>query len=121
MPRAPKKCASPNCETRVQGKTFCKPHTPVNWSSQSTRSSTEHKAWRRIVLKRSKGTCEIKLTGCTHRATEADHIKPIAEGGAEYDPDNGQGACSPCHQKKTQQEAQRGRERSKKGASTPPP
>ncbi|WP_408608401.1 HNH endonuclease [Actinomyces howellii] len=51
------------------------------------------------------------MPGCQHRATEADHVVPVAEGGAMYDPLNGQAACGSCHMQKTQREAARGRQR----------
>lgn len=38
-----------------------------------------------------------------------DHITPIKDGGAPYDPSNTQSLCHACHNKKT------GQERSEKG------
>ncbi|MFM8155497.1 MAG: HNH endonuclease [Actinomycetes bacterium] len=114
MPRAPKKCAQTNCETRIIGKTYCPTHTPTNWGrGASTRtSSSEHKQWRTAVLKRDKGTCQIRDHGCTHRATEADHIIAVAFGGTTT-LDNGQAACQSCHKRKTQREAIEGKRRAK--------
>jgi 5-methylcytosine-specific restriction endonuclease McrA len=37
---------------------------------------------------------------------EADHIVPVAEGGGESSLDNFQTLCTPCHAKKTRQQAQ---------------
>jgi 5-methylcytosine-specific restriction protein A len=34
-------------------------------------------------------------------ATHVDHIKAIEFGGAEYDQDNLQSMCKPCHERKT--------------------
>jgi 5-methylcytosine-specific restriction endonuclease McrA len=34
---------------------------------------------------------------CTVRATQVDHIVPISEGGAMYDPANLRAACAPCN------------------------
>jgi 5-methylcytosine-specific restriction endonuclease McrA len=60
-------------------------------------------AVRRAILKRDKW--------CAHcgerRATQADHIKPVAEGGGNTI-ENGQGLCDPCHDAKTAAEARRG-------------
>lgn len=111
MPRAPKKCGNHSCENRVQGKTYCIEHAPMNWAGTTRASTTAHKTWRTTVLSRDKGACQINGPGCTHRVTEADHVVPVAEGGAEHDVNNGQAVCSPCHKRKTQQEAQRGRQR----------
>lgn len=82
------------------------------WQNGSTRtSSAEHKAWARAVLDRARGRCQINGPDCIGVATSADHVTPVAEGGAEYDVRNGQGACTPCHDAKTQAEAARGRRR----------
>lgn len=111
MPRAPKQCS--RCSARIVGKTYCDTCQPVGWKSGASRTSTtEHKAWRKVVLSNCYGRCQINGPRCTRRALEADHIIPVAEGGAEYDPANGQGACVPCHKDKTQTEAARGRQRS---------
>lgn len=109
MPRAPKQCAK--CDTRVIGKPYCKTHTPIDWPTGNSRTATaEHKAWRKQVLARAKGVCQIHGTTCTYRATEADHILPVAEGGTTT-LDNGQAACPPCHRRKTLIEAKRGKQR----------
>lgn len=36
----------------------------------------------------------------------ADHVLPVALGGALHDPANGQGLCYPCHEAKTLAERQ---------------
>jgi 5-methylcytosine-specific restriction endonuclease McrA len=58
---------------------------------------------KRALLKRDK-VCAM----CGERkATQADHIKPVAEGGANtYS--NGQGLCDECHSIKSRAEARRG-------------
>jgi len=43
----------------------------------------------------------MPLVGGFAASTEADHIVPIRAGGAKYDMANGQGACKPCHARKT--------------------
>ena len=45
-------------------------------------------------------------------ATQRDHIKPLAEGGAD-DSNNVQGLCEPCHDAKSLQERIRGMRRSR--------
>jgi 5-methylcytosine-specific restriction protein A len=44
-------------------------------------------------------------------ATQRDHIKPLAEGGAD-DNTNTQALCADCHDRKSSSEAVRGRARS---------
>ena len=83
------------------------------WTSggRSRTDTAEARAWREAVLDRCGRQCEIRGSRCAGRATQADHIVPVAEGGGEYDLDNGQGACDPCHAEKTHAEAARGRAR----------
>lgn len=45
-----------------------------------------------------------KAAGKWRRATQVDHITPIAQGGTE-EPSNLQAICKPCHDAKTQREA----------------
>lgn len=83
------------------------------WTSGGTsRTGTAaHKRWRTAVMRRDNNTCQERRSGCLRVAAHADHIIPVAEGGAEYDPANGQAICVPCHRAKTQEEAMRGRAR----------
>lgn len=110
-PRAPRQCPTPGCDNRITTTRYCDEHTVHHWTGRSHATGAGHTQWRKTVLSRAKGMCEIRGPGCTHRATEADHRVPVAEGGARYDPNNGQAACTPCHKAKTQQEAARGRSR----------
>lgn len=64
------------------------------WSNRQTRTSTAaHKQWAAEVKRRAGGQCQIRLPGCTGGADHADHVVPVAKGGAPYDPGNGEGAC----------------------------
>lgn len=85
----------------------------MTWRSggPSRTSTAEHRAWRTTVLDNCGRRCEIKGPRCAGVATIADHKIPVAEGGDEFDPANGQGACKPCSDDKTQAEAARGRQR----------
>lgn len=59
--------------------------------------------WRTVrarVLKRDP-ICLLGLPGCTTISTTADHILPVARGGALYDLDNLRGACFPCNRQKS--------------------
>lgn len=60
-------------------------------------------AWRSIrlrVLQRDDFVCQIGLPGCTRRATAADHIVELFEGGAPFDMANLQAACRSCNSAK---------------------
>lgn len=82
------------------------------WGTGQTRtSSAAHKAWAATVKRNAHGRCQLRLPGCEGYADHADHILAVAEGGAEYDPANGQGACHHCHSIKTAEETARGRQR----------
>lgn len=82
------------------------------WQTGNTRTSeAAHKRWARAVMRAAKGRCEIQGPRCTGVAVHADHKLAVAEGGAEYDLENGQGACGQCHDDKTRRETQRGRQR----------
>lgn len=93
----------------------------MSWGNGSSRtSSAAHKRWVRAVLANARGVCQIREPGCTGAPVLADHIVPVAEGGAPFDIANGQGACRACHDKKTQREAARGRQRYYGAAKRPP-
>lgn len=81
------------------------------WTGRPEFSTAEHKRWAREVLRRAQGKCQVGGPDCTGVAEQADHIVPVAEGGAEYDVENGQGICIPDHKAKTSQETARGRAR----------
>jgi 5-methylcytosine-specific restriction endonuclease McrA len=66
-----------------------------------------HRAWRLAVLARDAWQCQQPGCGrlCTQkREAHADHVVPIAKGGARYDVANGQTLCYRCHARKTRQE-----------------
>ena len=111
MARAPKHCAHAGCTNLVPGGTRnCADHKsrwPTGQRTKRTKTS-QHIAWRNQVLDNANGRCQIRYAGvCTGIATEADHIVPITEGGAEFDPLNGQGACRACHALKSSDEGHR--------------
>jgi 5-methylcytosine-specific restriction endonuclease McrA len=59
---------------------------------------------RRQVLHRAAvardGRCRLSLPGCTGLATQAHHLRPVADGGATVLA-NLVGACASCHAKVT--------------------
>jgi 5-methylcytosine-specific restriction enzyme A len=58
------------------------------------------------ILERDRHTCRQ----CGERATEVDHVTPLADGGRDID-SNKQALCEPCHTNKTQAEAAQARAR----------
>lgn len=51
---------------------------------------------RLAILDRDGWRCQIAGPTCTGAATSVDHIVPVLDGGAWYDPDNLRAACWPC-------------------------
>lgn len=69
----------------------------------TSRTSTPRwRALRREVLLRDLHVCQIckRYTG----QPEVDHIIPLFRGGDEWDIDNLQCVCRPCHEEKTRKE-----------------
>lgn len=57
-------------------------------------------AWRHVrtyVLERDRYVCQVRGKRCKEFATEADHIVPLADGGAMFDPRNLRASCKPCN------------------------
>ena len=58
------------------------------------------KAWRdasRACLARDGFRCQIALPGCRGRATTADHVIELQDGGPAFALDNLQAACRSCN------------------------
>lgn len=66
---------------------------------------------RADLFRRDPLCAECRRQGRVRLATQRDHIKPLAEGGAD-DRDNEQGLCDECHEAKSLAERLRGRSRS---------
>ncbi|MGW9158960.1 HNH endonuclease [Microbacterium sp. NPDC055665] len=107
--QGPSPMPDPGCDNRITTPRYCPEHTVHRWTGRCHATGTGQTQWRKAVPCRAKGMCEIRGPGCTHRAKDADHKTPVAEGGARYELGNGQAACEPCHKAKTQEEAARGR------------
>lgn len=78
------------------------PHTKSGWnnSGQSRRKTelpSDRQQRRRKVLARDKGLCQLRLKGCTYRATDVDHI----ERGNNHNLENLRAACHHCHMVRT--------------------
>jgi len=52
---------------------------------------------RKAILVRDKHLCQINAPGCTGRATQVDHIIPVARGGPWHQPSNLRASCSTCN------------------------
>jgi 5-methylcytosine-specific restriction endonuclease McrA len=58
------------------------------------------RVWRNLrlaVLDRDRWLCQIHGPTCTNVATCVDHVEPVADGGAYYDPANLRAACVACN------------------------
>lgn len=62
--------------------------------SYDFRQDRQWRKVRRFVLRRDGFRCHW----CGHAATQADHLVPVVQGGARYDPDNVVASCAPCNQ-----------------------
>lgn len=68
-------------------------------------------AWphvRRLILERDGHACQIHMPGCTGRATQVDHIVPLAHGGPRLDPANLRASCGHCNIARGNQTSPRG-------------
>lgn len=59
-------------------------------------STRAHRSRRERVLERDGWRCQLQLPGCLQTATHADHVIPLALGGADAEW-NLQAACSRCN------------------------
>lgn len=85
-----------------------------NWSRE-TRRIEFTPAQKRFILRRDRSVC----CKCGGHADQADHVIPIAEGGAN-DVENGAAICDACHLIKSREEAQRGYARRQARLHLPP-
>lgn len=93
--------------TRVNRQVGSKPK-PKQRCKTETRQVHDSRLWRDnirpIFLKQNPLCVQCEAEGNVREATEVDHIKPIANGGARYDANNLQALCKHHHSKKTAQE-----------------
>lgn len=113
MPRAPRTpCTSPGCPNLRP----CADHPVKPWRRSSARpprttlSGSAEQARAQRVIARDRGICHVcHLPG----ATEADHVIPRAEGGADDESNMAPIHPTPCHATKTRDEAARARARAR--------
>lgn len=96
------------------GSSRCDKHPREQWAKrpEATKRITGRKLQRmRADLFQREPLCaECKRNGRVSLATQRDHIKPLAEGGAD-DSTNEQGLCHACHEGKSLAESLRGQQR----------
>lgn len=72
------------------GRINCPAHKPRGGSTWQWRKR------RQIILQRDGFRCQLRLPGCTGKATTVDHIKPKADGGGD-EATNLVAACARCN------------------------
>jgi 5-methylcytosine-specific restriction protein A len=60
---------------------------------------TDWKRTRARIIDRDQGVCQLKLPGCTGKATSVDHVQPVSKGGTDDDA-NLVACCWPCNKRK---------------------
>ncbi|RTR01950.1 HNH endonuclease [Halomonas nitroreducens] len=103
---------------------YCKEHERLQtgWARHQESKSASQRGYgsrwrklRQLVMERDRWLCQAcRRKGRATPAAVVDHIVNKAEGGSDS-PDNLEALCRLCHKAKTQQEAQRGRERGGSG------
>ena len=105
--RAGKVCSHFDCPN-IQP---CEEHQREPWQGSKRRERTKLSGWRqqkrsRYVLEKHDTICHV----CSNPGSdEADHVIPLAEGGADTAANMRPIHSEPCHREKTAEEAQRGR------------
>jgi 5-methylcytosine-specific restriction enzyme A len=96
------KCLEPS----VPGKSRCAEHITSNWDRRppSKAYSGRWASIARKVLQRDGFICQLAFPGiCKRRASQADHITAVAEGGTN-ELDNLRAVCPPCHRRRSAQQ-----------------
>ena len=90
----------------------CKPNYCDTWHRAPASQRGYGHDWvklTKLVKRRDKGLCQECLRNGKYKpGRDVDHTVPKAQGGTD-DPSNLELLCVPCHQRKTQREAQAGR------------
>lgn len=79
------------------------------WDSSGHPGSTRLQRKQRSDILKRDPVCYLRFPGCTDASTVEDHVIPLSQGGDRWSYSNRRGACTSCHNIKTQQEAQAAR------------
>lgn len=120
---APRPCSHPGCGVLVRdGTGRCAKHPRQAWAKPATATKRitgrRLQAMRAELFARAPLCAECERQGRVTLATQRDHIKSLAEGGADDD-SNVQGLCADCHDAKSKAEAARGVRRAWSGYREP--
>ena len=113
-------CRKGGCGALIDAPGYCAKHEQLKtgWNRSHDGATSAERgydyAWQQLrkrVLKRDKGLCQIKGSGCRFVAREVDHVVSKAaareKGWTDTEIDdetNLQSACTPCHAAKTKAE-----------------
>jgi 5-methylcytosine-specific restriction protein A len=107
MPRAPlRPCRHPGCP-ELTDRGYCLPHRHTNYQQDGQRRGSaarrgydrHHQRWRALVLARDPLCRACLAVGLSTPSDTADHRIPLERGGT-WAIENGQGLCTPCHNRK---------------------
>ena len=85
---------------------FGRGYTSSGWAKNPSTATVYSHYWtlvRREALERDGYQCQLKFPGCLGKATEADHIVSVADGG-EHTLENARAVCKRCHRTRTGQQ-----------------
>lgn len=108
-------CAQPRCPNLTDQR-WCDDHAdlrPKAWATSTRKTHRNGSGWAeqaraKRVIRRDRGICYVcGLPG----ADRADHVIPLAEGGADDESNMAAIHQHPCHDRKTHQESQRAKAR----------
>lgn len=95
----PKPCLHHGCAATVRNGSWCPVHAPPQ---PTTAERGYGGSWARTsarIIQRDGGVCQLRLSGCTVRATTTDHVVPKLHGGSDED-GNLVAACRHCNSSK---------------------
>lgn len=110
MPTAPAKpCRDPYCQNLRP----CPLHARKPYESRTPRRryGSSGWAWQRTVaavIDAAGGRCQLRLDGCTVRATTADHVLSPRHGGSD-EAWNLRASCGECNETRRREQAKAGR------------